>query len=164
MTFWGSYVRPVRIGSGEVRLRVRRAMCKLCRSSHALVPDLLAIGRLDPVEVIGAAVAEMAAGSTAGGLARAGGLPYTTIRDWRRRFVARAKLLAAGLLAATVALGDLAPRLPVSAVEAALGAVSASAAAAKRRFRITGSDWAVANLVAGGHLLSTNTDPPWLAA
>jgi len=26
------------------------------------------------------------------------------------------------------------------------------------------SDWVVANLVAGGHLFSTNTDPPWLAA
>jgi hypothetical protein len=68
------------------------------------------------------------------------------------------------LLAATVALGDLVPLLPIGEIETALGAVSASATAARRRFRIVGGDWAVANLVAGGHLFSTNTDPPWLAA
>lgn len=164
MVFWGSYLRPVRIGSSEVRLRIRRAICKSCRSSHALLPDLVAVGRLDSVEVIGEAVADMATGSTAGHISRTKGLPYTTVRDWRRRFASRAKLLSAGLLAATVALGNLVPLLPVGEIETALGAVSASAAAARRRFRIGGGDWAVANLVAGGQLFSTNTDPPWLAA
>jgi hypothetical protein len=38
------------------------------------------------------------------------------------------------------------------------------AAAARRRFGIAGGDWALANLVAGGQLFSTNIDPPWLAA
>ena len=164
MVFWGSYNRPVRIGSSEVRLRIRRALCKLCRSSHALVPDLVAVGRLDCVEAIGEAVTEMAGGSTAGGIARSSGLPYTTVRDWRRRFASRAKLLSAGLLAVTVALGNLVPRLAAGEVRAALRAVSAVAAAARRRFGIAGGDWALANLVAGGQLFSTNIDPPWLAA
>jgi len=112
MVFWGSYFRPVRIGQIELRLRVRRAICKSCRSSHALLPDLVAVGRLDAVEVIGKATEEMAEGTTAGEIARRTSLAYTTIRDWRRRFAARAKLLSAGLLAATVTLGDLVPRLP----------------------------------------------------
>jgi hypothetical protein len=161
---WGSYDRPVRIGTVELRLRVHRAMCTSCRSSHALLPDLVAVGRLDSIEVIGEAVAEMSAGSTAGELARAAGLPYTTVRDWRRRFASRAKLLSAGLLVATVALGDLVPRVRLGEVVAAICAVTAAARACRRRFAIGGSDWAMANLVAGGHLFSANTDPPWIAA
>ena len=164
MVFWGSYDRPVRIGSVELRLRVRRAICKSCRSSHALLPDLVALARLDAIEVIGEATEQMASGASTGDIARRTSLPSTTIRGWRRRFAVRAKSLSAGLLAATVALGDLVPRLPAGEVEAALRAVSAVATAARRRFRITGSDWALANLVAGGHLFSTNTNPPWLAA
>jgi hypothetical protein len=164
MIFWGSYDRPVRIGSFEIRLRIRRAMCKRCRSSHALLPDLVAVGRLDSVEVIGQAVAEMASGSTAGAIARRSAMAYTTVRDWRRRFASRAKLLSAGLLAATVALGDLVPLLPIGEVLAAICAVTTAAQACRRRFAISGGDWAVANLVAGGHLFSANTDPPWIAA
>jgi len=164
MVFWGSYNRPVRIGPVDLRLRIHRAMCKSCRSSHALLPDLVAVGRLDSIEVIGAAVVEMAAGATAGAIARRASLPYATVRDWRRRFASRAKLLSAGLLAATVALGDLVPRLPLGEVLAALCAVTAAARACRRRFAIDGSDWAVANLVAGGHLFSANTDPPLIAA
>ncbi len=164
MVFWGSYDRPVRIGTIELRLRIRRAMCKSCCSSHALLPDLVAVGRLDPVEVIGEAVAEMASGATAGAIARRISLPYTTVRDWRRRLASRARLLSAGLLAATVALGDLVGLLPVGEVLAAICAVTAAAHACRRRFAINGSDWTVANLVAGGHLFSANTDPPWIAA
>jgi hypothetical protein len=164
MVFWGSYFRPVRIGSVELRLRVQRAICKSCRSSHALLPDLVAVARLDAVEVIGQATEQMADGTTAGEIARSTSLPYTTIRDWRRRFAARAKLLSAGLLAATVALGDLVPRLPTGEVKAAICALQAAVQAVRRRFGITGSDWAIANLVAGGHLFAANTDPPWLAA
>jgi len=92
MVFWGWYLRPVRVGASEFRLRIRRAICKNCRSSHALLPDLVAVGRLDPVEVIGGAVAQMAGGSTAGRISRETGLPYTTIRDWRRRFASRAMM------------------------------------------------------------------------
>ncbi|MGP8180610.1 MAG: DUF6431 domain-containing protein, partial [Acidimicrobiales bacterium] len=73
MVFWGWYLRPLRVGSSEVRLRIRRAICRSCRSSHALLPDLVAVGRLDSVEVIGEAVADMATGSTAGHISRAKG-------------------------------------------------------------------------------------------
>ncbi len=164
MVFWGSYFRPVRIVSVELQLRIHRAICKSCRSSHALLPDLVAVGRLDAVEVIGEATEQMANGATAGEFARRTSLPYTTIRYWRRRFVSRATLLAAGALAATVALGDLVPRLPIGEVLAAMAALKAAARAARRRFGIAASDWILANLVAGGHLFSANIDIPWLAA
>jgi hypothetical protein len=164
MVFWGSYFRPVRIVSVELQLRIHRAICKSCRSSHALLPDLVAVGRLDAVEVIGEATEQMANGATAGEIARRTSLPYTTIRYWRRRFTSRATLLAAGALAATVALGDLVPRLPIGEVLAAMAALKAAARAARRRFGIAASDWILANLVAGGHLFSANIDIPWLAA
>ena len=107
------------------------------------------MARLDAVEVIGEATEQMANGATAGQIARRTSLPYTTIRYWRRRFTSRATLPSAGALAATVALGDLVPRLPIGEVLAAVAALKAAGRAAGRRFGITGSDWVLANLVAG---------------
>jgi hypothetical protein len=71
--------------------------------------------------------------------------------------------LATGFLAATVALGDPVPRLPVGLVEIALCAIEAVADAARRRLGAAGDDWRIANLIVGGHLLSTNSDPPWIS-
>jgi len=70
--------------------------------------------------------------------------------------------LAAGFLAATVALGDLVPRLPAGVVEIALCAIEAVGRASRRRFGAGGDNWRIANRIVGGHLLSTNTDPPWI--
>ncbi len=64
-----------------------------------------------------------------------------------------------------VALGDLAPRLSGHPEGVAVAAVTAAWVAAKRRFGgQVGALWRLANAVVGGHLLSTNTDPPWAAA
>ena len=164
MSFWGSYERAVRGAGTDVRIRVRRAMCKFCRRSHAVLPDLAAVGRLDSVDVIGTAMTDIAAGETAGSVASKINLPYTTVRDWRRRFVKRAGLLAAGFLRAVVALGDLVPNLPELKMPLAVVAVAAAASTVRRRFGLAGADWRLANLVCGGHLLTTNTDPPWIAA
>jgi hypothetical protein len=161
MSFWGSYRRPLRLGE-EIRLVVRRARCRPCRLSHALLPDFVAPARLDALEVIGAGIEKMAAGATTMAAAVSSRVPYTTARGWRRRFAARAELLAAGFLAATVALGDLVPRLPAGGpVARALCAIGAASSAARRRLCVGGSDWRLANCIVGGHLLSTNTDPPW---
>jgi RNase P subunit RPR2 len=164
MIFWGSYERVVRLATSDVRVRIRRAMCKSCRSSHGLVPGFVALGRLDDVEAIGEAVTEMAGGKTAAAIAARAGLPYTTVRDWRRRFTRRAGLLATGLLQVIAALGDLVPNLPGGAVRIAVAAVALAAATLRRRFGTAGSDWRLANLVVGGHLFTTNTNPPWIAA
>jgi hypothetical protein len=161
MSFWGFYSRPLRIGD-EIRLLVHRARCSSCRRTHALIPDFVVPGRLDGIEVIGPGIEQMANEATTLAVAQRAGVPYTTARGWRRRFVSRAELLASGFLAATVALGDLVPRLPAGVVEIALCAIKAVGSASRRRLGAVGDNWRIANLVVGGHLLSTNTNPPWI--
>ncbi len=164
MSFHGFYSRPLRIGGEILRLAIRRARCRACQVTHGLVPDFVGLLRLDAVEVIGDALEQMITG-TAGAVAAAGArVPYTTARDWRRRFLARAKTLASGFLAAVVALGDLVGGVPVGDANAALFAIGALAAADHRRFGSTASPWRVANRIVGGHLLSANTDPPWIVS
>jgi len=72
-------------------------------------------------------------------------------------------LLSAGLLAASVASATSCRAFPSVSSRPLSGCLDRSHRR-QRSFRIAGSDWVVANLVAGGHLFSTNTDPPWLAA
>ncbi len=162
MIFFGFYMRPLRLGGEELRLLVRRARCQACRSTHGLLPDFVTAFRLDGVEVIGRAVASVISGAPMRVAAAKADVPYATLRDWFRRFRARADLLARGFLAATVALGDLIGQVPAGAATAALFAISALGAAARRRFGShAGGDWLVANRVVGGDLLATNTNPPW---
>jgi hypothetical protein len=73
-------------------------------------------------------------------------------------------MLAAGFLAATVALGDLVPRIGAGAMAMALDAMRSAVGAARRRLTASGSDWRIALRIVGGHLLSTNTNPPFLAS
>jgi hypothetical protein len=47
-------------------------------------------------------------------------------------------------------------------VEIALCAIEAVGKASRRRLGAAGDNWRIANLVVGGHLLSTNTNPPWI--
>jgi hypothetical protein len=164
MRFWGWYPRDVRVSAEVIhRLSVRRARC--CERTHALLPGFVTWGRLDAVEVIGAAVETMCAGAGMRRVAEDWGLRHTTVRDWRRRFARRAGLLAVGFSRFCVALGDLAPRLSGQPEAVALEAVRAGWVAARRRFGDgVASMWLLANAVVGGHLLSTNTDPPWAAS
>ncbi|MDA8265865.1 MAG: DUF6431 domain-containing protein [Actinomycetota bacterium] len=147
MSFWGFYARPLRVGV-ELRLLIRRARCKHCQVSCGIVPDFVVPGRLDGVEVIGAGIEEMAAGATTATAATRFDVPYTTVRSWRRRFAERAGILSAGFLAATVAL---------CAIEAAERAM-------RRRLGATAGHWRIANYIVGGHLLSTNSNPPWISS
>jgi hypothetical protein len=162
MGYWGWYSRDLRWGECRTLL-VRRQRCKPCASAHAVLPGFMAHGRLDAVGVIGPALEAMAALPGSGpGFARAVDVPVTTVRDWRRRFEARAGLLAKGFARTCVALGDLVPRLHGSPAAVALGALrSAWRAALRRSGRAAGRLWRFANAVVGGHLLTTNTDPPW---
>lgn len=165
MIFFGFYTRPLRLGGEELRLLVRRAHCRACRSTHGLLPDFVTAFRLDAVEMIGRAISSVVDGATVRVAAGRADVPYTTLRDWCRRFRARADLLARGFLAATVALGDLIGHVPAGPAKAALVAISALGRAARRRFGApAGGDWFVANRVVGGSLLSTNANPPWTVA
>jgi len=164
MRFWGWYERDVRVTAAVIRrLWVRRARC--CGRSHALLPGFLAWGRLDAVEVIGSGVAAMCAGGGMRRVAESLELGHTTVRDWRRRFARRAGLLAVGFCRFCVAVGGVAPRLFGRPEVVALAAATAAWMAARRRFGDgVGGLWRLANAVVGGHLLSTNMDPPWAAA
>jgi hypothetical protein len=110
MSYWGWYQRDLRVSRSQTLL-VRRQRCKACATSHAVLPSFVAHGRLDAIGVIGPALEAMVDGH-ARRAAVALGLPYTTVRDWRRSFVARAEMLALGAVRACVALGAPAPRLP----------------------------------------------------
>jgi Domain of unknown function (DUF6431) len=164
MRFWGWYERDVRVCAEVIhRLLVRRARC--CEHTHALLPGFVTWGRLDAIEVIGAAVENMCGGGGMRQVAEDLSLAHTTVRDWRRRFARRAELLAVGFSRFCVALGDLAPRLSGSAETVAVAAARAAWVAARRRFGDgVGALWRLAGAVVGGHLLSTNTNPPWAAA
>jgi hypothetical protein len=159
MAFEGSYRRVVRDGVSELVVRVRRARCPRCDVEHALLPDFLAGRGRYRVDTIGAAVAAAALA-----LPAPGGVPASTTRAWRRGFRGREAELAAGMAAAAVVLGDLAPRLPVDhgPTAVALAAVAAAwVAARRRRPRSTPSLWRFANAMVGGRLWSTRVELAW---
>lgn len=143
---------------------VRRVRCQRCGVSHGLLPEFVTHGRLDGVEVIGAAIEAMIGGSGARTVAAGVGVPHTTVRDWGRRFRARAGLLVAGFVAATVAVSGTGPWLRGDGEAAAVSAIEGLWDAARGRWTgRVGGRWRLANVIVGSHVLSTNTDPPWAA-
>jgi hypothetical protein len=165
MIFWGWYERDLRVSAVAVRrVLIHRARCRVCLVTQGLLPGFVTWGRLDCVEVIGPAIEAMGGGEGMRRVAAGLGLAHTTVRDWRRRFSRRAAMLAVGFCRYVVAVGDLAPRLSGSSELVALAAVMAVWEAARRRFGArVGGRWRLVNAVVGGHLLSTNTDPPFAA-
>ncbi|MGH9001698.1 MAG: hypothetical protein ACRDYV_01080 [Acidimicrobiia bacterium] len=144
---------------------VCRGQCRPCCRSHALLPAFCLVGRLDGVEVIGAVLARIAAGSGVRPAAAEAGVPHTTARDWRRRHRARAPALAVGLAGVVAALGGPPLRLSAEPERAAVEAAGACGAAARRRFRDrTPSLWRLWSLVTGGAALGTATNPPTTTA
>ena len=164
MSFWAGYERSVRAGGRCHRLWIARARCSSCRVSHALLPNFLLVGRLDGVDTVGRALAEVASKSMS--IGRAAGVldvPFTTVRGWVRRFTATASVWWSGFASLTVEFGGAIPTAWPSAVPAA--AISAmgwahQAASARHEMR-TGSLWPFVSVVCGGRLVTTNTDPPW---
>jgi hypothetical protein len=56
LTRWGGYWRWLRAPLLLERIWIRRGRCAACRRSHALLPDLVLVRRLDVVAVIGNAL------------------------------------------------------------------------------------------------------------
>lgn len=160
MGWWGWYRRDVRVDGDPVTIWVRRVRCSPCGRSHALLPQFVTWGRLDAADVIGLAVAAMVAGLSAGRVAAAARVGHTTARDWRRRFRDRAGLLLVRLVAATVAVSGVAPREDHDVERGVVEVVEVLHIAAQRRWpgRVP-TRWQLANVIVGGHLMSTNTDP-----
>ena len=97
MVFWGGYWRYVRDG-GDFRIWVRRARCRRCRVSNALLPSFCLAGRLYRVEVMGATLEGALDGRP---LRLPAGVGATTAGGWRRRYRARAGAWAAAVAALT---------------------------------------------------------------
>lgn len=161
MRFRSGYWRYVRAGGGMGRrVWIRRAQCVGCQRSHALLLSFLLQGRLDVVGDIGAVVeAVVDDGAITGGAAEAARVPYTTARDWLRRLRARARVLAAAMVAVAVEVGAEArvAALAVDATRRLLGALRLVAEAVAS----SPSLWPLASFITGGKLLGTTTDPPW---
>jgi transposase-like protein len=163
MAFWSGYQRSVRRRGPALKLWVRRARCRRCRASHALVPSFCLVGRLDAVEEIGAVLTAVV-GEARGvrPVAEEADVPHTTARDWVRRFCRRAALIGAAFAAVVVEVAGIAPSVPArrSVGEHALGAIGhAFAAVAARAGPALASLWGFVAIVTGGGLLATNTNP-----
>jgi hypothetical protein len=170
---WGGYWRWVRGRDGERRVWVRRGRCPACRRSHALLPDFVLVRRLDPVEVVGRALALAAGGVGLRRVAAQIGVPFTTARSWWRRFRARAPTLVAALVALAVGLDGAPVELLGDGASAAVDALAVAWGRARSRWgERVGEPWRFWNRVTGGAALATTTGAPlarggagaWMAA
>lgn len=127
------------------------------------MPSFCLLGRLDTVDVIGKLIGEVATGDS--GVRPSAcriDVPYTTARDWVRRFARRAALLAAGFAAVVVEVSGVAPVLAAELPVQALVAIGAAYDAVRcRAGPALAGVWAFASVVTGGRLLATTTDPLW---
>ena len=162
---WGhARVRVVRRRDDDERRRPRRSRCGRCAMTHVLLAQDCLLRRRDDVEVIGAAVTAKAAGRGHRRIARDLGRLAPTVRNWLRRFAARAEATRSFF---TVLAHDLDPMLGAvepagSAFADAVEAIAAAARAAVGRLGPRGP-WLFASAASGGRLLS-NTNCPWAGA
>ena len=96
---WGFGVERdlVGLGGGTGRVRPRRALCAACGVSRVLLPDSMLRRRQYGVEVIWAGLLAAARGRPWNQVAAELGVPYTTVREWLRRFARRADRVHAWL-------------------------------------------------------------------
>ena len=96
---WGFGVERDLVGLGGVtgRVRPRRALCAACGVSRVLLPDSMLRRRQYGVEVIWAGLLAAARGRPWNQVAAELGVPYTTVREWLRRFTRRADRVHAWL-------------------------------------------------------------------
>jgi hypothetical protein len=164
MRFWWGYWRYVRDEGRCRKVFVRRASCRPCASTHAVLPSFLLARRRDSVEMIGAAI-EAAAGGAGGArpAAEAAGVPHTTARGWLRRLRRRAPVIAVTFAALAVELGGEVVNAAGEAMRRTVAAIRAAfaAAAAMPGWAALGR-WRFASSVSGGELLAANTVSPFL--
>jgi len=156
LTFAGWWPRQTRWG----RVDVHRVLCtsKPCGKTHSCWPDVLVGGRVDVVEVIGAALEAKAAGwghrRIAGGL----GVPEGTARGWLRRFALIASAVARALVAAAAAADPVVRAPPEGNVlEVAVAWVGLAAAALHSLSGEPVDRWRFAVMVMAGRLLAPPT-------
>ena len=162
---WGGYWRWLRAPLLVERIWIRRGRCAGCRRSHALLPDLLLVRRLDGVTVIGTALAlKLVHGVGLRPIAEQLGVPHTTVRSWWQRFRARSPTLLSVCTRLAVALDGAPVEMHTVGERAALDALSIAWQRAHTRFGAHfggGSGWMFWSRISGGLGLGTHTTSPW---
>jgi transposase-like protein len=156
---WGGYRRRVRVGRGRFGLLVRRARCKVCERTHALLPGFLLGRRLDVVDAVGCALGMAADGRGYRPIAVALGLPCSTVRSWLRRLRARVDVLRGWFVGLAVELSEPPARPPPerSAFGLLVGAIADAFLAARLRLgpgAVRGGVWAFCSAATSGGLLA----------
>ena len=159
---WGSYWRRVRVGRGRFRLLVRRARCRACERTHALLPGFLLGRRLDAVDVIGCALGMACEGRGYRPIAAALGRAVSTVRGWLRRLRARADALRGWFVGLAVEMAEPPARAPPEASPLGLlvRAIADAFLAARLRLgpgAVTGGVWAFSSAATSGGLLSNTS-------
>jgi transposase-like protein len=139
------------------------AALRAAARTHALLPDLVLVRRLDVVEVIGHGLArKVLQGLGLRPVAEHFGVPHTTVRAWWRRFRARAPTLLASCLALAVQLTGRSVQLVADGERGALEALGVAWDRAHARFgEPVGGLWPCWSRIRGGQALGTNTSAPW---
>jgi transposase-like protein len=160
---WGGYWRRVRVSRSVFRLRVRRARCKACECTHALLPGFLLARRLAWVDAVGCALGMAAEGRGYRPIAAVLGRKGTTVRSWLRRLRARVDVLRGWFVALAVEMAEPPPRAPPGR-ESALGllvrAIADAFLAARLRLgpgAVRGGVWAFCSAATTGGLLSNTS-------
>jgi len=164
MVFWSGYWRHVRQGGRCRKVFVRRARCRRCGVTHALLPAFALAWRLDAAEDAGLVIARVAGGECGvRPAADAAEVPFTAARGWVRRFAARAGELAVSFSALAAELGGDVLRplgTPARFAVAAIGAAFAAATVLPGWLAL--GPWRFASAVTGGSLLAANVSSPFL--
>jgi hypothetical protein len=158
---WGyARERSLRLGwEGQLSLRPRRSICRVCGGTHVLLPDLCLLRRHYEVGVIGAVFEAKARGLGCVRIAREVGVPVGTVRAWLRRFARNAGVIRSHFTRWAHALDlELAAILPAGgafadALEAIGVAVRAWVLRLGRR-----AGWRLVAWLSGGLLLATRGD------
>ena len=156
---WGGYRRRVRVGRAEFRLLVRRARCRACARTHALLPGFLLGRRLDVVDAVGCALGMAADGRGYRPIAAALGVPGSTVRGWLRRLRARADVLCGWFVGLAVGLSEPPARAPPerSGLALLMRAIADAFLAARLRLgpgAVRGGVWAFCSAATTGRLLA----------
>lgn len=159
---WGGYRRRVRVGRARFRLLVRRARCRTCERTHALLPGFLLGRRLDVVDAVGCALGMAADGRGYRPIAAALGLPESTVRSWLRRLRARADALRGWFVGLAVELAESPARSPpdCSGLGLLVRAIADAFLAARLRFgpgAVRGGVWAFCSASTSGGLLANTS-------
>jgi hypothetical protein len=159
----GGYWRWVRAPLLIERIWIRRGRCAVCRRTHALLPDLVLVRRLDEVAVIGRGLAlKVLANVGLRPIATQLDVPHSTIRTWWHRFRARSPTTLAQCTAVAVALDGTAVMLTTAGERAALDALERAWQRAQIRFSdAVGELWRFWSRISRGEALGTNTTSPW---